>query len=751
MRFQCPFCSYTMRGITNSMLSRKVECPDCGKKSRLPKYEFAEGRVIGDFIIKRQLGVGSIGAVFLAHQISLDRAVALKILSREYSNNKGIEAFLKEARAAAKLSHPNLVQALAANEEEGTCFMAMNFIEGETVKDKIEREGKVKVDEALHIVQQVAEALHYAWSEAGLIHRDVKPENIMITKEGAVKLTDLGLAMKETEWHENLEISGSPSYMSPEQFTGEKLDTRSDIYSLGISLYQILSGELPFQGKTLKTVAKQHFHEASKPLNKIDPMIPLRVSQLVQKMTAKDPAKRFQTMEDLIKDIWGIRQKTAPDRNLVPSVHTISIKRLDYELQEKSEERKKLTAEEKKQELHKHAIITRMLFIGTPIILVFVIFFMMYKYSENKLNKTTASNVSAFEDLMNTDSTSPDSLLKEWETTMQSLSSPKNDFQRELHTRMQLYKAKIENLKIKKRLKALSEKAYSTTESKKEKEKQLKTLLAKNKMMSAELQTKISELDNARQLCVEKEALLKSKLKNIQQAQRTKNNKIIAKIKKLNKQLTNLWKNGVRRKTFTLVAKHQLPGALAYLNIEREKHPMFTNWLTTLHKKVEKLDTLLNAFNMSGSKYADTQIEEGILKNILVGKVSYTAKPSLNDGVGAKAKDKEVDWYELKDESLYTIAEQVFPDATESEIKAMVLLLLGKQIAAAGVMENDPEINAIADAACSYKMDIIKIYYSVDRQIAKDKAREFIKAMDSTSPKIKMKYREQIKKLFSSN
>ena len=140
MRFQCPFCSYTMRGITASMLGRKVRCPDCDKTSRLPKNEFSEGRVIGDFILKRRLGKGSIGTVFLAHQISLDRPVALKVLSREYSHAKGIEAFLKEARAAAKLSHPNLVQSFGVGEEEGVCFMAMNFIEGETAKDKIEIE-----------------------------------------------------------------------------------------------------------------------------------------------------------------------------------------------------------------------------------------------------------------------------------------------------------------------------------------------------------------------------------------------------------------------------------------------------------------------------------------------------------------------------------------------------------------------------------------------------------------------------------
>ena len=311
-----------------------------------------------------------------------------------------IEAFLKEARAAAKLSHPNLVQSFGVGEEEGTCFMAMNFIQGETVKDKIERDGKIKIDEALHIVQQVAEGLYYGWTESGLIHRDVKPENIMITKEGAVKLTDLGLAMAETEWHEDMEISGSPSYMSPEQFTGEKIDTKSDVYSLGISLYQMLSGVLPFRGETLKTVAKQHFYEASKPLSKIDPMIPAKVNQLVQKMIAKEPEKRFQNMEDLISDIWEVRQTTAPDKDLVPSVHTISIKRLDYELQEISEKRKKHVKKEKQIVKENSDNLKKVIFIVTPICAAIAILFLILHFNTKSANSETESKVNAFTELM---------------------------------------------------------------------------------------------------------------------------------------------------------------------------------------------------------------------------------------------------------------------------------------------------------------------------------------------------------------
>ena len=206
-------------------------------------------------------------------------------------------------------------------------------INGETLKARIKREGRIPCDEALHIVQQVAEALHYAWKITGLIHRDVKPDNILLAEHGVVKLTDLGLAISQSEWNAEMEISGSPSYMSPEQFAGEKLDTRSDIYSLGVTLYQMLSGELPFKSETITTLAHQHFEQMPSNLSKTVPGIPAEVNALVQRMMAKVPKKRFKDMDELLRTIWKIRQKTAPSKSMVPDVHTISMRRLDYDKQ----------------------------------------------------------------------------------------------------------------------------------------------------------------------------------------------------------------------------------------------------------------------------------------------------------------------------------------------------------------------------------------------------------------------------------
>lgn len=332
MRFQCPFCNYVI-SVPDEYMGYRVSCTSCDKSINIPSTPFEMGCVIGDFVIQTKLGAGAIGAVYKAFQISLERIVALKILSNEHITPKGLIEFQREARAAAKLIHVNLVQSYAVGEDNGICYMAMTYINGETLKSRIRRGGPIACDEALHIIQQVAEALHYAWTESHLIHRDVKPDNIMLSENGIVKLTDLGLAMQQADWRKDMDISGSPSYMSPEQFSGEKLDTRSDIYSLGVTLYQMLSGELPFDAETIRSIAKQHFEVPVPDIHKKVPSLPPDVGKLIKKMMAKVPEKRFRDMEALLEEIWKIRQKTAPNQELVPDVHTISLRRLDYEIQ----------------------------------------------------------------------------------------------------------------------------------------------------------------------------------------------------------------------------------------------------------------------------------------------------------------------------------------------------------------------------------------------------------------------------------
>ncbi len=725
-----------MRGITPSILGKKVRCPDCDKTSRLSTDPYAAGRIIGDFIIQRRLGVGSIGAVYFAHQISLDRPVALKVLSEEYTNAKGIEAFLKEARAAARLSHSNLVQAFGVGAEDNACFMAMSFIEGETVKDKIKREGKIQVDEALHIAQQVAEGLFFAWSEAGLIHRDIKPENIMLTKDGTVKLTDLGLAITEREWHPDMEISGSPSYMSPEQFTGEKLDTRSDIYSLGVSLYQMLSGKLPFTGATLKTVARQHFYEAAKPLNKLAPMIPAKVDALVQKMMAKNPDDRFANMEELLKAIWEVRQSTAPDKELVPSVHTISIKRLDYGLQEISKERQKIMADGKKQEQKTRDIIFRSLAIGVPFLALLsaMFFFMASGHREKELAE--GKRVDAVGKAVRSLSSDKEHLevSRDIDQLVSELSDPRSDFERELRTRLELYRALLDNRKLAKKVRELESDSVVA-------DKNLRKLISDNEELSMKLREMEIALDKREQEWRQKvKGLLAARADN----ESGKSNKTAGADRHTaspdtSDETGSYWKDCVRRKgIFFPVVKSKFAEARAYLEVMAMKHPNDTVWFDELMKMVDDLERLQKALTLSGTKYAGVQLREGKVKSILGGKIEY-----VNGNITGT-----VTWRELSPKSVEAIAVSVFPNLPPKRAKALAALFRGDAARAADLAGSDSEFAAIRDAVCEYRLDLIRIHRILDTKRAKEEAIAFLRDMAS-SPETQARYKAILKKMFS--
>ncbi len=382
MRFQCSFCSSIVS--TELPPNTRLECSSCGHSCFVPPTPFEEHCIIGDFVIGEEIGSGSIGKVYHAEQLSLGREVALKILSPELSSAKFIDSFLHEARAAAKLSHTNLVQAYAVGEENGICYLAMNYIKGETLSDRLEREKRIPADEALHIIQQVAEALFYAWDDSKLIHRDVKPDNIMITTDGIVKLTDMGLAITEDDWSTDTEISGSPSYMSPEQFAGEELDCRCDIYSLGITLYQMISGKLPFVGESFQEIASQHFNEDPPPLHRLNIGVTLRVSNLVKKMMEKLPEDRFSDYEVLLKALWNLRHITAPDSTLIPDIHTISIHHLDYGLQKKSYKNIISTQKQVKQLKSRRDILFWTLLTIFPIPIVILLIFILVMESSKE-------------------------------------------------------------------------------------------------------------------------------------------------------------------------------------------------------------------------------------------------------------------------------------------------------------------------------------------------------------------------------
>lgn len=314
MRFQCPFC----RGIVsvdNADMGTDVQCGHCGVQVTVPTSRVASGAVIGDFIILREIGRGGMGIVYLAHQISLDRPAGLKILAENYANNaEFVVGFIKEARAAAKLNHPNIVQAYAVGEDEGIFYFAMEYIDGETMKNVLKRDHVIPIDQAISIIQQISEALDYAWKEQKLIHRDIKPDNIMLTSNGRAKLADLGLAKVagEIDDSEDDEVMGTPQYISPEHLTGAPMDSRSDIYSLGATFYHFITGRFPYEGSTASEIAQQHLFGTLVPPDKINPDIPEALSRIVVKMMAKDPALRYQDAAELADDLRLVRRGQDP-------------------------------------------------------------------------------------------------------------------------------------------------------------------------------------------------------------------------------------------------------------------------------------------------------------------------------------------------------------------------------------------------------------------------------------------------------
>lgn len=322
MRFQCPFC----RGIVavdNSQMGEEVQCGHCDEIVTVPTSRLATGSVIADFIIMEEIGRGGMGVVYLAHQISLDRPAAVKILQENYANNaEFVVNFIKEARSAAKLNHPHIVQAYAVGEDEGIFYFAMEYIDGETMKAVLKREKVLTTEKAVTIIQQIAEALDCAWKEQKLVHRDIKPDNIMLTKNGRAKLADLGLSRVagDVEDDDEDEVMGTPQYISPEHLTGAPMDVRSDIYSLGATFYQFVTGRFPYEGNSATEIAKKHIEANLVPPIIINPKVPEAVSQIIVKMMKKDVAERYQDAEELVEDLRMFRRGKLPTTLSMPKV-----------------------------------------------------------------------------------------------------------------------------------------------------------------------------------------------------------------------------------------------------------------------------------------------------------------------------------------------------------------------------------------------------------------------------------------------
>lgn len=264
-----------------------------------------KGKLIGGrYEIISLVGSGGMADVYNAVDNRLSRQVAIKVLKEEYSSDKNfVMKFRAEAQSAAGLSHPNIVNVYDVGEDEGLHYIVMELVEGITLKKFIERKGKLELKEAVGIAIQIAQGMEAAHTNH-IIHRDIKPQNIIISKEGKVKVTDFGIAKAATS---NTiaagQAVGSVHYISPEQARGGYSDEKSDIYSLGVTLYEMISGKMPFAADNTVSVALLHINEEAVPLRELDPEIPASIEKIVQKCMQKKPERRYLTATELIADL----------------------------------------------------------------------------------------------------------------------------------------------------------------------------------------------------------------------------------------------------------------------------------------------------------------------------------------------------------------------------------------------------------------------------------------------------------------
>ena len=344
----------------------------------------SKGQKINDrYEIIKTIGEGGMANVYLANDTILDRKVAIKVLRGDLSNDeKFIRRFKREALSVSNLSHPNIVEVYDVGEEDGNYYIVMEYIEGKTLKQLLQKRGSLTLNEVIDIMTQLTDGLAHA-HEAYIIHRDIKPQNIMIEDNGLVKITDFGIAMalNSTQLTQTNSVMGSVHYLPPEQANGKGSTVKSDIYSLGILMYELLTGSVPFKGDTAVEIALKHMKEKIPSIRKQNPTIPQSVENIVLKATAKNPKNRYDNVRDMYKDLQTALQRDNEKRlvyeypendleetKVIPQV-TKEIKQVIDKPTAKEEDSEDNSVLKEKDEKNKLPIILAVVLLGTLIVL----------------------------------------------------------------------------------------------------------------------------------------------------------------------------------------------------------------------------------------------------------------------------------------------------------------------------------------------------------------------------------------------
>jgi serine/threonine protein kinase len=280
------------------------------------------------YTILERVGGGGMADVYRAHDKLLDRSVAVKVLRAQFTDDEEfVTRFRREAQAAARLSHPNIVNIYDVGRDEDSYYIVMEYISGETLKDRIVREGPLPVETAVRVALEIGEALEHA-HQNNIVHCDIKPHNILMTRSGRVKVTDFGIARAVTSatMTQTGTIIGSVHYFSPEQAKGAPVSAKSDIYSLGAVMYEMLTGMVPFSGETPISIAIKHLQDEPQPLRDLNPSVPPILEALVLKAMAKNPEQRFTDVGAMIADLRSVQHYLRDD-------HTRRLSKEDFPTQ----------------------------------------------------------------------------------------------------------------------------------------------------------------------------------------------------------------------------------------------------------------------------------------------------------------------------------------------------------------------------------------------------------------------------------